>query len=129
MKNAIFGLLFASGSLFADEGAAPAREGNNMQMLMLFGAAILVFYFILWRPEQKRRKAMEKLRTSMKKGDRATAMGIVGTIFRVQETTVILKMVDGAKIEVLKAAITEVQPGSEEESKTVEMQAAESTEK
>jgi preprotein translocase subunit YajC len=54
-------------------------------------------------------------------------MGIIGTIVRVQESSVILKMVDGSKIEVLKAAITEIQPGSEEEAKTVEVQTSETT--
>jgi preprotein translocase subunit YajC len=91
--------------------AAPAgKEGNFMQTLIMIGIAVLFFYFILWRPEQKRRKNMEKLRNEMKKGDRVTAMGIVGSIDKIQDKTVILKMVDGAKIEVIKAAISEVQP-------------------
>jgi len=110
-------------NLLADAAAAP--QSNTMQTVFIMGAAILFFYFILWRPEQKRRKAMETLRSSMKKGDRATAMGIIGTIVRVQDTTVILKMVDGSKIEVVKGAITEIQPGTEEEAKTVEVQTAE----
>jgi len=75
------------------------------------------FYFILWRPEQKRRKALENQRSTLKKGDRVTAMGIIGTVLRIQEHTVILKMYDGAKIEVIKGAITDVIPGSEEDAK------------
>ena len=74
------------------------------------------FYFILWRPEQKRRKASEQMRSSLKKGDRVTAMGIIGKVDRIQEQTVVLRMIDGAKIEVLKAAITDVQPGAESDS-------------
>jgi len=81
--------------------------------LVMIGVALLFFYFILWRPEQKRRKLMDQQRSAMKSGDKVTAMGIVGTVFKVQDTTVILKMVDGSKIEVLKAAITDVQPSSE----------------
>jgi preprotein translocase subunit YajC len=77
-------------------------------------------YFILWRPEQKRRKAMEEQRNALKKGDRITVMGIIGTIARVQESTVIVKMYDGAKIEVWKNAISEILPASEEESKKAE---------
>lgn len=112
--------LLASASLFAQGNGQPAgREGNFMQTLIMIAIAIIFFYFILFRPEQKRRKALEKKRSDMKKGDKVTAMGIVGTIDRIEETTVILKMVDGAKIEVLKAAITEVQPSGE---KTVEVE-------
>ncbi len=102
--------------VFAQEGAPNARNGM-FSTIMMIGLAIVFFYFILWRPEQKRRKASEKMRTSLKKGDRVTAMGILGTVSRIQEQTVILKMVDGAKIEVLKAAITDVQPGTEESDK------------
>lgn len=114
-------LLFSALPLFADGAAeAPARENNFMQTLIMIGIALVFFYFILWRPEQKRRKAMEKQRSSLKKGDRVTAMGIVGSVDKVQDATVILKMVDGAKIEVLKGAITDVQ-SSEEESKRVDL--------
>ena len=124
--NKFFALIPAfllSSPLFAQDGqAAPAagRENSFWQTLIMIGIALVFFYFILWRPEQKRRKAMEKQRNSMKKGDRVTAMGIVGTVAQVQDNTVILKMVDGAKIEVLKAAITDVQSGPEE-SKRVDL--------
>ena len=105
-------MLTASVPLMADE--APVRgQGSFYQTLIMIGIAIVFFYFILWRPEQKRRKAMEEKRSSMKKGDRITAMGIVGTIDRIKEQTVIVKMVDGAKIEFLKAAISEVKPKEE----------------
>lgn len=93
-------------------------QSSFYQTLIMIAIAIIFFYFILWRPEQKRRKEMEKKRGSMKKGDKITAMGIVGTIDRVKEKTVIVKMVDGAKIEFLKGAITEVQAeGTAEEEK------------
>ncbi|HEY4832834.1 MAG TPA: preprotein translocase subunit YajC [Waddliaceae bacterium] len=105
------------GSLFAQEGDMPPRDSGIWQTVMMIGIAMLFFYFILWRPEQKRRKALDDQRNNMKKGDRVVAMGIVGTIVRVDERTLILKMVDGGKIEVLKGMITEVTAGSEEEPK------------
>lgn len=112
--------LFSSISLFA-EGGAPAGGGNMLQTGMMLLVAVLFFYFILWRPEQKRRKKMQQQREALKKGDRVTAMGIVGTVTQINETTLVLKMVEGAKIEVLKSAITEVQAGTEEEAKKVEL--------
>lgn len=89
--------------------------GGISQTLIMIGIALVFFYFILWRPEQKRRKAADQMRSSLKKGDRVTAMGIIGKVDRIQDQTVILKMVDGAKIEVLKAAITDVQAAPEED--------------
>lgn len=101
-------------ALFAEEGAAGGRQsGGVYQTLIMIGIAVLFFYFILWRPERKRRKKMEEQRASLKKGDKVTAMGIIGTVDRMTEQTVILKMVDGAKIEILKAAINDVQAASE----------------
>jgi preprotein translocase subunit YajC len=85
------------------------------QTLTMILIALVFFYFILWRPEQKRRKIIEEQRNNLKKGDRVTAMGIIGTVIRVQENTVIVKMFDGSKSEFLKGAITDVTAGSEEE--------------
>lgn len=121
MKNWLFSLFgftaLLSTQAFADDApaAATGREGNMWQTLIMIGVALVFFYFILWRPEQKRRKSMENLRSSMKKGDKVTAMGIVGTIAKVstETNTVILKMYDGSEIEVLKAAISEVKPSGE----------------
>jgi preprotein translocase subunit YajC len=112
---------FASSAfLFAEEGEAmPPRDQGIWQTLIMIAIAILFFYFILWRPEQKRRKAMDQQRSSLKKGDRVTAMGLIGTVLRIQEQTVILKVYEG-KIEVLKAAITDVQSGTDEDAKKAE---------
>lgn len=99
---------------------APPRDQGLGQTIIMIAIALIFFYLILWRPEQKRRKAMELQRSSLKKGDRVTAMGIIGTVVRLQEQTVILKMYDGSKIEVLKAAISEVMAGSEEDANKAE---------
>lgn len=99
--------LFSASPLFA-EGEVASRSGSMYQTLIMVGIAIVFFYFILWRPENKRRKALDKKRSGMKKGDRVTAMGIIGTVDNIKEQTVVVKMVDGAKVEFLKAAISEV---------------------
>ncbi len=98
-----------------EEGALPPRDQGLWQTFVLIAVALVFFYFILWRPEQKRRKELESQRSDIKKGDRVTAMGIIGTVSKVGESTVVLRMIDGAKIEFLKAAITEVEPGKGEE--------------
>ena len=105
--------LLPAAAIFAQD-AAPTPGGGLTQTLIMIGIALVFFYFILWRPEQKRRKAAEQMRSSLKKGDRVTAMGIIGRVDKIQEQTVILKMIDGAKIEVVKHAITDVQPSTDE---------------
>jgi preprotein translocase subunit YajC len=98
--------------VFAQD-ATPSASGGMTQMILMIGLALVFFYLILWRPEQKRRKAAEAMRGSLKKGDKVTAMAIVGTIDRITDQTIILKTVD-SKIEVLKAAITDVQSATVE---------------
>lgn len=122
--NSLIGLqlfLLASPLMAAGEGdAVPPQDQGLYQTVIMIAIALVFFYFILWRPEQKRRKAMETQRSSLKKGDKVTAVGIIGTVVRIQDHTVILKMYDGSKIEVVKGAITDVLPGTEEDAKKAE---------
>ena len=43
-----------------------------MESLLLMVAMIAVFYFLIIRPENKRKKQAEQMRSSLKKGDRVT---------------------------------------------------------
>ena len=113
-KSLLF--LLPTAAIFAQDGVS-TPGGGLTQTLIMIGIALVFFYFILWRPEQKRRKTAEKMRKSLKKGDRVTAMGIIGKVEKIQEQTVVLKMIDGSKIEFLKAAITDVQASASEETK------------
>ena len=126
MKKAFYLLapLCLSGALFAEESAPAARQQSLWQTFMMIGIALVFFYMILWRPEQKRRKKMQQQRSAMQKGDRVTAMGIVGTLVRADKETVILKMVDGSRIEVLTGAISDVKPASEQSTESSEAQTA-----
>jgi preprotein translocase subunit YajC len=120
MKKFTYGLislqtLLMNGLLFAEDAVeAPPRDQGFTQTLVMLAIAVVFFYFIMWRPEQKRRKALDQARGEMKKGDKVTAMGIIGTVLRVQDHSVILKIYEG-KLEVLKAAITDVVPGIDED--------------
>ncbi|AAD19022.1 hypothetical protein CpB0913 [Chlamydia pneumoniae TW-183] len=101
-----FLFLLSSLPLFAEEEAAQSKN-TFVQPAVMLAIAILFFYFILWRPEQKRRKAMEKRKNDLAKGDKVTAMGIIGTVDDIREHTVILNIASG-KVEVLKGAISEI---------------------
>ncbi len=105
--------LFLTGMnvLSAADQQAPAPDQGMTQTLVMVAIAIAFFYFILWRPEQKRRKALEQQQGAMKKGDQVICMGIVGTVSRIKEQTVVIRSA-GTEIEFLKAAISEVKPGN-----------------
>ncbi len=119
MKKFLLFFSFLPSIVLAQNGAgeappAPPSDHSIWQTVVMFAIAIVFFYFILWRPEQKRRKVMETQRSSLKEGDRVTAMGIIGTVVKVEEATVILRLYDGAKMEVLKGAINDVVSGGKE---------------
>ena len=99
----------------------PGPDGGFEQTLMMIGVALVFFYFILWRPESKKRKELEAKRQGLKKGDHViVAGGILGEVFKIKTDTVIVQLVDNAKMEVVKAAIQDVQltsvPGEKAES-------------
>lgn len=137
MKKLYFFLLsFTSSFLFSnawaqedDFSSPPIRDEGFMQTIIMIAVALAFFYLILWRPEQKRRKALEKQRAELQKGARVTAMGIIGTVSKVQKDTVVLKMVDGSKIEFLKAAITDVAENNEAKKDDSKEESAEKKEK
>ncbi len=112
--------LFSSASLFAEEASAPWKV-KGMFPILICGGLFAFMYLFLLRPEQKRRKKMEALQSNLSKGDQVTAAGMVGTVSQLKEKTVVIKMVEGAKIEVLKGTISEVRPSSSFESKQTEI--------
>ena len=68
----------------------------------------VLFYFMLIRPENKRKKAAEELRNSLKKGDKVTTIGgIVGTIVQVNDATIIIETSeDRVRMELTKWAVS-----------------------
>ena len=67
-----------------------------------------VFYFILIRPENKRKKEAEAMRSAVKVGDEITTIGgVVGTVVNVKEDKVVIETsADQVRIEFTKWAIS-----------------------
>ena len=113
--------VFSSSTLLAQVNeVGPPPDQSFWQTLVMIGIAFAFFYVILWRPEQKRRKAVEAQRSALKKGDRVVAMGTLGTVVRINDETVIVKMYDGNKIEFYKAAISDILPETDETNKKID---------
>ena len=65
-----------------------------MDSMILLVAMIAVFYFLIIRPENKRKKQAENMRNSLKKGERITTIGgLVGRIVQVNDATVVFAKV------------------------------------
>lgn len=92
---------------FLAEAAAPAG-GGLMGMLPMLLIMIGVFYFMLIRPENKRKKEAEQLRSNIKNGDKVTTIGgIVGTVVDVKGDTFVMETsADQVRIEFAKWALS-----------------------
>jgi preprotein translocase subunit YajC len=92
----------------ATTAASPAQQQPAWLSFAPMILLVVVFYFILIRPQQKRAKELAKLVSSIKSGDKVvTASGIIGTVTSVKDRTVALRSGD-AKMEVTKASVTEI---------------------
>lgn len=78
-----------------------------MDSIILLVAMIAVFYFLIIRPENKRKKQAENMRNSLKKGERVTTIGgMVGRIVQVNDATVVFETSeDRVRIEIAKWGI------------------------
>ena len=92
--------------LFAQPAANGAKGGSGYSMLIFLGLMILVFYFFMIRPQQKKQKQVQQFRENLKKGDKiVTIGGIHGKITDVQEGTFTIEIADNVKITIEKAAV------------------------
>jgi len=75
----------------SDLGAGACTAAGIMPMLIMYGAIGLVFYFMLYRPQKKRRQQEEALRKNIEVGDEiVTIGGICGRVVSVKEDDVIV---------------------------------------
>jgi preprotein translocase subunit YajC len=94
----------------APQGAQSGGSNGLLGMFLPFLLIILVVYFFMIRPQQKRQKATQKMLADLKKGDKVlTNSGMYATVFGFSDdqNKVILKISDEVKMEFLKSAIAQ----------------------
>jgi preprotein translocase subunit YajC len=100
----------AAGILLAlspDALAAGEQPGAGLQSLVPLVLIIVIFYFLLIRPQQKRLKTHQNMIGELKKGDKVvTAGGIIGTIQDVSEDTLRVEIADKVRVTVKRDTIT-----------------------
>lgn len=86
----------------------PDPRAGTLQLVGMMAIMGLMFYFAIWRPQQKKAKEHDALMKSLKPGDKVvTSSGICGVVVGLRDKTVSLRSAD-AKLEVLKSAVTEI---------------------
>jgi preprotein translocase subunit YajC len=114
----IYNVLAAgSGAVFA---AAKQQTSSTWIMWALIAVMLVVFYFILIRPQRKRAQEHDQMASKLEKGDEVVTIGGVhGTINRITDETVVLEVDKGVKLTFSRSAIarslTVHEEGEEEE--------------
>ena len=98
----------------ATTGTVDPSAGLGSTILMLV-VMVAVFYFMLIRPENKRKKEAEQMRSSLKTGDKITTIGgITGTVVNVKDSRIVLETgADQVRIELEKWAISSNETAAE----------------
>ncbi len=71
---------------------------------------IIVFYFLLIRPQQKKVKQHREMVSALRRGDKiVTAGGLIGTVTKVvNETEAMVELAEGVRVRVMRHTIQEV---------------------
>ncbi len=82
-----------------------------MEMMSTIAMVVImlaIFYFMLIRPENKKKKELEKMRSELAVGDQVTTIGgIIGTICAVKEESIVIETsADRVRVEFAKWAIS-----------------------
>ena len=84
--------------------------GGLMQpsMILMMVVFVAFMYFVLIRPENKKKKEAEELRKSISTGDKITTIGgIVGTVVNVKEDKIVIETsADQVRMELCKWAVS-----------------------
>jgi len=89
--------------------AAGESVGGGITSLIPLFLIIIIFYFLLIRPQQKRLKAHQAMIGELKKGDKIiTAGGIIGLVHDVSEETVRVEIADKIRVKVKRDTITQL---------------------
>lgn len=86
--------------------AQPQGGGITMQLIFM-GAIVLVFYFFMIRPQQKKAKDQKKFVDELKKGDYVVTIGgMHGRIAEIEDDTFIIEVERGGRIKFSKSAVS-----------------------
>jgi preprotein translocase subunit YajC len=91
--------------------AAPHAQGSIWQMMWLPLLIILVFYFLVFRPQSKRAKEQRNMLNKVSVGDEVmTAGGMVGKVVRLKDNFVVLKIAKEVEVTFQKSSVASVLP-------------------
>jgi preprotein translocase subunit YajC len=98
---------------FLAQTASPAPSSSMMdqllQMAPMFVMIVVIFYFVIYRPQKQQREKHKTMLSELKKGDKVvTTGGIWGTVTNLGKETVTVQIAENAKIKVTRDHIAKL---------------------
>ena len=92
-------------------GAAASGPLGQYAPLLMMGLFIVIFYFLLIRPQQKKAKEHQAMLAKLAAADEVvTAGGILGKVIEVGDSFVTVEIADGVRIKVQRVQVTQLVP-------------------
>lgn len=100
---------------WAQAAGGPAGGGSPFTSFLIpMLLIILIFWFLVIRPQQKRMKAHQAMVDAVKRGDTVvTSGGLIGKVTRVQENEVLVEIADKVQVKVVKGTLSDVRAKGE----------------
>mgnify|MGYP000938539808 CR=1 FL=1 len=87
----------------------PPAQGGLVGLLLPLVLLGVMFYFMIWRPQQKQQKERKAMLDSLKKGDKiVTIGGIHGELTSLKEDYVTIKVADKVEMKLSRSGISHV---------------------
>jgi len=95
---------------YAQAASSPFSSGAGFVQILPFVAIAAVFYFMLFRPQQRKMKEHKTMLAAVKRGDRViTSGGIIGVVTKVVDDNELqLEIAEGVRVRILKGSINDV---------------------
>jgi preprotein translocase subunit YajC len=91
------------------------QSGNALVQFVPLVAIFAIFYFLMIRPEKKRRRALQDLIANLKIGDKVvTSGGIHGTVLSLRDDSLVIRS-DQSRLEIARSAVVGLAQAGKEE--------------
>ena len=112
LASALIALAMCAGCVPTDAsgagGTGTEATGSIFSMVVTFGLMIVLFYFLLIRPENKRKKQVNEMRSTLKVGDEVTTIGgMVGKIVSIKDDVIVIETgADRVRVELARWSVS-----------------------
>jgi preprotein translocase subunit YajC len=111
--------MFGTAAYAQTAATAPAAGAGGLQDLLagplpMILMMVVLGYFLLWRPQQKRIKDHQSMISQLKRGDVVVlSSGVIGKVTKVEDAELAIEIAQGVVIKVVRSMVSEVRARAE----------------